>query len=156
MQIHWQCKHFDELSSHELYAIIKLRNEVFVVEQNCVFQDADGKDQYCYHLSGMVDDEIAAYARLVPSGISYPNIAIGRVITSPNYRRVGFGKALMAQAIDECYRLFGKQPIKIGAQLYLKDFYQSFGFEQTSEMYLEDDIPHIEMLLEPGLKDFID
>lgn len=156
MQIQWQCKHFDELTSHELYAIIKLRNEVFVVEQNCVFQDADGKDQYCYHLSGLAANEIAAYARLVPAGISYPYISIGRVITSPPYRRTGFGKALMVQAINECYRLLGKQPIKVGAQLYLRDFYQSFGFVQTSEMYLEDDIPHIEMLLEPGLRDLVD
>lgn len=148
----WVCKPFDELNSHELYAIIKLRNEVFVVEQNCVFQDADDKDRYCHHLCGLVGNELAAYARLVPAGISYPYISIGRVVTSPVHRKAGIGRALMTQAINECYRLFGKQTIKIGAQLYLKDFYQSFGFRQTGGMYLEDDIPHIEMLLEPGFQ----
>lgn len=148
--ITWQCKHFNELNLHDLYAIIKLRNEVFVVEQNCVFQDADDKDIYCYHLSGTVsNNELAAYARLVPAGISFPYISIGRVVTSPACRNQGLGRALMTQAIDECYWLFGKQSIKIGGQLYLKNFYQSFGFKQTSEMYLEDNIPHIEMLLEP-------
>jgi ElaA protein len=150
--ISWRCKHFSELTAFELYQIIKLRNEVFVVEQNCVFQDADDKDQQCYHLAGMVENTLVAYARLVPAAISYPYISIGRVITSPVHRRAGFGKALMTQAINECYRLFGKQTIKIGAQLYLKDFYQSFGFQQASKMYLEDDIPHIEMLLEPGFE----
>ncbi|GEO09360.1 GNAT family N-acetyltransferase [Segetibacter aerophilus] len=146
--ITWVCKFFDELSPHELYAIIKLRNEVFVVEQNCVFQDADNKDQQCYHLSGTINNELVAYARLVPGGVSYPQISIGRVITSPAHRKTGFGKSLMTKAIEECDRLFGKQPIQIGAQLYLKGFYQSFGFKQISDMYLEDDIPHIEMLRE--------
>ena len=149
LPITWVCQPFDELTVHELYAIIKLRNEVFVVEQNCVFQDADDKDQFCFHLSGLtINNKLAAYARLVPAGVSYSYISIGRVITSPGHRKEGFGKALMRQAINECYRLFGKQPIKIGGQLYLKDFYESFGFKQTSKMYLEDDIPHIEMVLE--------
>lgn len=151
MQIEWVCKFFNELTVHELYAIIKLRNEVFVVEQNCVFQDADNKDQFSHHLMGWVDGKLAAYARLVPAGISYSQASIGRVITSPLYRREGFGKALMLQAIEECYRLFGKQELKIGGQLYLQKFYESFGFTQTSDMYLEDDIPHIEMMLSPAL-----
>jgi ElaA protein len=141
----WMCKPFENLSVHELYAIIKLRNEVFVVEQNCVFQDADYKDQQCYHLSGTVNNELVAYARLVPAGISYPYISIGRVITSPAHRKAGFGKFLMTKAIEECERLFGRQSIQIGAQLYLKAFYEAFGFTAISEMYLEDDIPHIEM-----------
>jgi ElaA protein len=140
------CKPFDGLDVHELYAIIKLRNEVFVVEQNCVFQDADNKDQQCYHLSGTINNELVAYARLVPAGVSFENISIGRVITSPAHRKSGFGKSLMTKAIEECNELFGEQSIQIGAQLYLKDFYQSFGFNQISDMYLEDDIPHIEML----------
>jgi ElaA protein len=151
--ITWVCKNFHELTPNELYAIIKLRNEVFVVEQNCVFQDADDKDQHCFHLTGIsANKAVAAYARLVPADISYPYISIGRVITSPAYRKSGFGKALMKRAIEQCYRLFGKQPIKIGAQLYLKHFYEGFGFVQTSEMYLEDEIPHIEMILEPGFE----
>jgi ElaA protein len=144
--IDWSCKTFDTLTPSELYAIIRLRNAVFVVEQHCVFQDADDKDQYCHHLAGVIGDDLAAYARIVPAGVSYPHISIGRVITAAAFRRAGLGKALMERAIHECQRLYGKQPIQIGAQQYLKDFYQSFGFQQTSNMYLEDDIPHIEML----------
>ena len=143
----WICKRFEELTPEELYAVIKLRNEVFVVEQNCVYQDADGKDVSCFHLLGYADNNLAAYARLVAAKTAFQEISIGRVVTSPAYRKVGAGRQLMHKAIEQCYELFGKQPIKIGAQLYLKKFYESFGFIQTSEMYLEDDIPHIEMLL---------
>ncbi len=141
----WTCKHFNDLLPQELYEIIKLRNEVFVVEQNCVFQDADGKDVDCYHLMGRCG-ELAAYARLVPAGVIYALPSIGRVVTSPKYRTMGAGKQLLVKAIDECYQLFGRQSIEIGAQLYLKKFYESFGFVQTGDMYLEDDIPHIHML----------
>jgi ElaA protein len=147
----WVCKPFNQLTVHELYSIIRLRNEVFVVEQNCVFQDADDKDQHCYHLFGLIENNIAAYARIVPAGVSYNFVSIGRVITSLAHRKEGLGKVLMGKAINECYSLYGKQAIKLGGQLYLKNFYESFGFKQTSEMYLEDDIPHIEMLLEQGL-----
>ena len=142
----WHCKPFDELSNHELYAILRLRNEVFVVEQNCPYQDADDKDQKSFHLMGFIGDDLAAYVRLLPPGISYKEPSIGRVVTSPKYRRSGAGKALMKKAIEECNRLFGVHPIKIGAQLYLKKFYGDLGFSQTSETYLEDDIEHIEML----------
>ena len=147
-QINWTCKFFDDLFPHELYIIIKLRNEVFIVEQKCVFQDADDKDLKCYHLIGFTRNELAAYARLVPAGVSYKNISIGRIVTSPQYRSMGAGKALMKEAINRCNLLYGEQTIKIGAQLYLKHFYESFGFRQSSEMYLEDDIPHIQMLME--------
>jgi ElaA protein len=146
----WVCKHFNELTVHELYAIIKLRNEVFVVEQNCVFQDADDKDQHCYHLSGLINNELVAYSRLVPAGVSYSYISIGRVSTSPRRRNEGFGRALMIESIRGCKMLFGKHPIKIGAQQYLKNFYESLGFKQAGEMYMEDGIPHIAMLLENG------
>ncbi len=144
----WKCKAFDELSSHELYAVIRLRNEVFVVEQNCIFQDADNKDQRSFHLMGWDDNHLAAYARIVPKGVSYPYISIGRVVTSPASRTTGVGKALMNQAIEYCNRLFGAQPIKIGAQVYLKKFYGSFGFLPIGEEYDEDGIPHIEMIRE--------
>lgn len=146
--VFWKCKRFDELSPHELYSIIRLRNEVFVVEQNCVFQDADDKDQRCYHLVGYSENKLAAYARLVPAGITFPQISIGRVITSANVRRSGLGKELMAQAIEYAYRLFGKQPIQIGAQLYLRNFYASFGFVQVGEVYDEDGIDHVHMVKE--------
>ncbi len=146
--ITWKCKTFVTLTNFELYDIIRLRNEVFVVEQKCIFQDADNKDQQCFHLMGNIDGELAAYARLVPAGISYNYISIGRVVTSPLFRNAGVGKALMQQAIEHCSRLFNEQTIKIGAQLYLKKFYESFGFKQTGEVYDEDGIDHIYMLKE--------
>src|SRR5690348_7580671 len=113
MHIHWILKNFDELSPHQLYAILQLRNEVFVVEQNCVFQDADDKDQDSYHLMGFADNKLVAYTRLVPPGIIYPEVSIGRVVTSPAVRRSGAGRELMKKSIDSCYKLFGEAPIKI-------------------------------------------
>ncbi len=103
----WKCKPFIELNSHELYAILHLRNEVFVVEQNCVYQDADNKDQKSFHLMGWVNEDLAAYVRLLPKGISYNYVSIGRVVTSPKYRNSGIGKALMKKAIDQCNTHFG-------------------------------------------------
>ena len=146
MQIQWLLKKFEELTPYQLYAVLQLRNEVFVVEQNCVFQDADDKDQQSYHLMGFDNDKLVAYTRLVPAGIAYKEASIGRVVTSPAVRRRGAGRQLMQQSIDTVYKLYGKTPIKIGAQLYLKKFYESFGFEQISEVYLEDGIEHIYML----------
>lgn len=145
MQLQWIEKKFEDLSPYQLYAILQLRNEVFVVEQNCVFQDADDKDQDSHHLMGFLNNKLAAYTRLVPPGVIYAEMSIGRVITSGTVRRMGAGKELMKQSIDYCYRLFGKGPIKIGAQLYLKNFYGSFGFQQISKVYLEDGIEHIYM-----------
>src|SRR5688572_20167744 len=146
MQIQWVLKKFDDLSPHELYAILQLRNEVFVVEQNCVFQDADGKDACSWHLMGFDGDLLAAYTRLVPAGAIYEQPSIGRVVTSPKARGKGSGKELMTTSINKLYELFGVHPIKIGAQLYLKKFYQSLGFEQVSDIYLEDGIEHIYMI----------
>jgi len=146
MSINWKCKSFGELSVHELYTILQLRTEVFVVEQNCVFQDMDNKDQSSYHICGWQHDQLIAYTRLVPAGVSYKEASIGRVITAPSARRTGAGKELMQYSIKKLYELWGKQSIKLGAQLYLKKFYESFGFEQTSDIYIEDGIPHIEMM----------
>ena len=146
MQIQWVLKKFDELTPHQLYAILQLRNEVFVVEQNCVFQDADDKDQNAYHLMGFHENKLVAYTRLVPPGIIYEQASIGRVVTSHLVRGTGAGKESMKQSIDAANDLFGKQPIKIGAQLYLKKFYTSLGFEPVSEVYLEDGIEHIYMI----------
>lgn len=146
MQIEWLLKKFQELTPYQLYAILQLRNEVFVVEQNCVFQDADDKDQNSYHLMGFSDNKLVAYTRLVPPGEIYEHPSIGRVVTSPSARRSGAGKELMQQSIDAVYKLFGFQSIKIGAQFYLKKFYESFGFEQNSGSYLEDGIEHIYMI----------
>ncbi len=150
MTLDWQTKSFDTLTLAELYALLQLRSEVFVVEQTCAFQDIDGHDQTASHLLGRTDTgELVAYARLFAAGQSYNQVSIGRVVTSPRYRRFGLGRELLRQAIGQCEAQFGAQPIKIGAQLYLKNFYESFGFVQQGEGYLEDGIPHIYML-RPG------
>ena len=143
----WICKAFDELTAAELYAILRLRSEVFVVEQNCVFLDMDDKDQYCYHLMGWRGDVLAGYSRIVPAGISYVEASVGRIVTSPVLRGHGIGRELILQSVHILYTLYGKQPIRIGAQYYLLKFYESFGFVQKGEIYLEDGIEHIEMLL---------
>ena len=148
--ITWTCKHFDDLSTRELYAIIRLRNEVFVVEQNCVFQDADNKDFYGWHLMGWQNQELVAYTRLFPKGVSYNYASIGRVVTSASVRGSGAGRVLMLESIKKLQEIWGKQPIQIGAQLYLRKFYESLGFQQISPVYLEDGIEHIEMLLTPA------
>lgn len=147
MNIDWQYKQFGELSPHELYAILQLRNEVFVVEQNCVFQDADNKDAASYHVMGWNGEKLLAYSRLVPAGISYSEPSIGRVVTSPVARSLGLGKNLMKRSIDILHATWGKTDIKIGAQLYLERFYNSLGFQRTSDIYMEDGIEHIEMTL---------
>lgn len=144
----WTCKKMDELTTLELYLILKLRSEVFVVEQNCVYLDADGKDAAAYHLCGWLNNELlVAYARLLPPGISYVEASIGRVVTSAAHRKYGYGKTLMQKAIELISDLFKISSIKIGAQQYLIKFYNSVGFTVTSEPYLEDGIPHVEMLL---------
>jgi len=146
MQIEWRLKTFNELTPGELYAILQLRIEVFVVEQNCPFQDADDKDQPSWHLMGYQGNKLVAYTRLVPAGVAYEQPSIGRVVTSPAVRGQGAGKLLMERSIGTLYELFGPTPIKIGAQLYLKRFYELLGFEQISDVYLEDGIEHIYML----------
>lgn len=147
--ITWVIKKFNELSPIELYAILRLRSEVFVVEQNCVFLDMDNKDQSSYHLMGWNNDELIAYTRIVPPGISYEQPSIGRVVTSPAARGGGTGKLLMEESIIQSKKHFGNLPIRIGAQLYLKKFYASLGFEQSSDIYDEDGIDHIEMIRQP-------
>ena len=145
MEIQWKIKSFDSLSANELYDILRLRSEIFVVEQNCVYLDPDGKDKLALHLFGEFEGKIVAYSRLFKPGISFGNASIGRVVVDANYRDRKWGHDLMREAIAEIKNHFGESKITIGAQLYLKKFYESHGFVQTSEMYLEDDIPHIEM-----------
>ncbi|HEX4875466.1 MAG TPA: GNAT family N-acetyltransferase [Chitinophagaceae bacterium] len=144
--MNWKVKKFEELTPHEVYAILQLRSEVFVVEQNCVYQDTDNKDQYAWHLMGWQDERLMAYTRLIPAGISYTEPSIGRVVTSPSIRGTGAGRELMNRSIELCYSLFGRLPIRIGAQLYLKEFYSSLGFVATGDIYLEDGIEHVEMV----------
>jgi ElaA protein len=148
MNLIWQYKYFNDLSLRELYEIGRLRQEVFVLEQNCPYVDFDGKDYYCCHLMGLDEHgNLQAYARIVPEGISYPkDISIGRVVNSQAVRGTGAGKTLMLESIAVCEILWGKKPIRISAQTYLLRFYESLGFVSTGKEYLEDDIPHTEML----------
>lgn len=145
--ITWTCQPFNELSPASLYAVLQLRNEVFVVEQHCVFQDADNKDQSCFHFMGWQNNVLVAYTRLVPPGVAYEEPSIGRVVTAITVRGSGTGRLLMEQSITQCRKLFGNTAIRIGAQLYLKKFYASLGFVPTGGIYPEDGIEHIQMLL---------
>lgn len=145
MQIKWHLTSFETLSVLDLYDILRLRSEIFVVEQNCVYLDLDGKDKLAMHLFGKFDGKIVAYCRLFKPNITFENASIGRVVVDANYRDRKWGKELMQEAIATIKTHFGESKITIGAQLYLKKFYENQGFVQTSEMYLEDDIPHIEM-----------
>ncbi|MEI7964025.1 MAG: GNAT family N-acetyltransferase [Chitinophagaceae bacterium] len=147
MTLNWTCNAFSSLTPVSLYAIMQLRNEVFVVEQQCVYQDADDKDAVSWHLTGWDGNKLVAYARIIPPGISFETSSIGRVVTSPAYRKTGAGRALMQRAIEFAFNQFNTSSICIGAQLYLLHFYQSLGFTPCSEEFLEDGIPHIEMLL---------
>ncbi len=148
MKLNWIVKKFEALTPYELYNIMWLRNEVFVVEQNCVYQDADYKDQKGWHLMGLDEEgKLMAYVRLLPVGVSYESEpSIGRVVTNPLARGTGVGRQLMHIAIGQCKELFGEKNIKIGAQYYLLNFYSSLGFVQTSDIYLEDNIEHVEMI----------
>lgn len=145
MDIKWQIKPFEALTVNELYDILRLRSEIFVVEQNCVYLDLDGKDKLALHLFGEYEGRIVACSRLFKPGISFDNSSIGRVVVAINYRDKKWGHELMREAISGIKHHFGESQITIGAQLYLKKFYESHGFVQSSVMYLEDNIPHIEM-----------
>ena len=137
-----------ELSIDELYKIIQLRIAVFSVEQNCPYQDCDERDQVSYHLMGWRDGELIAYSRILPPGLSYKEPSIGRVVTAPSARGTGMGKELMKRSMEQTKLLFGDTGITISAQLYLKSFYESFGFAAIGEPYLEDHIDHIKMKAE--------
>jgi ElaA protein len=148
-QLEFQYYHFDELNTRDLYELLRLRQEVFVVEQDCPYLDADGKDYESYHLMGRDSSgHIQAYTRLVPKGISYENYAsIGRVVTSQAVRGQGLGKMLMHESLEAIRKLFPEEKVKISAQCYLIPFYESLGFQVIGEEYLEDNIPHIGMIL---------
>lgn len=147
MAIEWRCKKFDDLTPHELYAILRLRIEVFIVEQACLFQDADNKDQKAWHMMCWSQDQLLACTRLLPAFASFDEASVGRLATAPSARGLGLGRQIMERSITGCYRLFGETTIRIGGQLYLKKFYESLNFVQASPVYLEDGIEHIEMLL---------
>ena len=146
--IEWQCKTFTELTITELYEIMKIRSQVFVVEQNCVYLDADDKDALSHHLFTIQNGIVAAYARLLPPALSFKEASIGRVLSAPSQRRKGLGILLMHEAITRTLNLFKTNEIKIGAQLYLKSFYENLQFVKCSEQYDEDGIPHVEMIFQ--------
>ena len=145
MDLHWKIKRFEALSTSELYNVLQLRSEVFVVEQNCVYQDVDGKDQKALHLLGEDNGQTVAYARIFEPKDYFNEASIGRVVVKQSYREKKLGHILIREAIQAIKIHFNEAKITISAQLYLKHFYESHGFMQTSETYLEDDIPHIEM-----------
>lgn len=147
--ITWQCIPFSELSTSQLYQLLKLRVDVFVVEQTCPYPELDDKDHQAgvQHLMGFIEDELVACARLLPAGTTYDNVSIGRIATKQSARGNGLGHQLLTQSLQRCQQLWPDNTIDIGAQEHLKAFYQLHGFEQISEMYLEDDIPHIDMRL---------
>jgi len=154
----WMEKTFEELSTTELYALLHLRNEVFIVEQKCPYQDLDYADQAAVHVMGYdADNRLVAYTRIFGPGarihgMRHNMASIGRVLTAGSVRGKGMGRVLMERSIAVLEARFGKQPIQLSAQQHLKAFYESLGFRQTSDMYLEDDIPHIEMIRDMKLE----
>ncbi len=145
--IQWQRLTFAQLTTIQLYQLLKLRVDVFVVEQACPYPELDNKDllEHTYQLLGYRHGELIACARLLPPGVSYPNASIGRVATAQQHRGGGLGHQLMAQAVNHCLDLWPQSAIEIGAQAHLEHFYQQHGFVKTSESYLEDGIAHIDM-----------
>ena len=143
----WNWYHFDELSTRQLYQIIALRVEVFALEQNCVYQDLDDKDQQAWHLCLWEDGSLIAYLRLLAPGVKYKEPSIGRVITSLSHRGRGLGKLLMEAGIAGTLERFPGTGLRLSAQQHLQDFYKSLGFEPIGDIYFEDQIPHIEMYL---------
>jgi len=146
-ELSWTCSQFEELSTDQLYRILQLRAEVFVVEQNCVYQDVDGYDHQAFHISGQLENQLVCYSRLLPPGAKYTNASIGRVVTKNNIRGGGLGKVLMQKSISHCQQKWPVHGITISAQQYLESFYAALGFSTESEPYMEDNIPHIEMQL---------
>lgn len=146
MEHTFQVKGFEELSTRELYDIMHLRQEVFVVEQDAAYLDADYKDLPSKHIFAYEGGKLVAYARLLPKGVSYEEPSIGRVVTSPSVRRKGWGRPLMEKCVEELEKAYQTSACRISAQTYLVPFYGEFGFEVCSEEYLEDGLPHFEMI----------
>ena len=146
MELQFSFKAFAELNPFELYAYLKLRSEVFVVEQNCVYQDLDNKDQQSLHVFIHHHNQLVACARIVPAAIAYPEISIGRVIVAEPYRKQQLGHELMRYCIAQIQIHFGKQKIVLSAQAHLQDFYKKHNFVPEGATYLEDGIPHIHMI----------
>jgi len=143
-----EVKALEEINARDLYTILRLRSEIFVVEQDCVYEDIDGKDAKALHVIGRKEGEIIAYARIFRSGDYFKEEAgIGRVAVRRTQRKYGYGKDIMKTSIAAIETYFNESVIRVSAQLYLERFYHSLGFEQVAEGYLEDGIPHIGMVL---------
>lgn len=148
--LQWHWKSFSELSTHELYALLRLRAEVFVVEQACAYQDLDGRDPDCMHLLGWAGDRLVAYLRVVPPEASAFGLpSLGRVVSAGDCRGLGLGRAAVGLGVDYLRQNYPGQVVHISAQAHLKDFYAGFGFVSVGEGYLEDGIPHLGMELGP-------
>lgn len=143
-----EIREFNQLSLEELYQVLQLRSEVFVVEQNCVYQDLDGKDYMALHILGFENDLLVAYTRCFKPGDYFENASIGRVIVRDNFRKYGYGHQVMKASIKEIENRYNTYSIRISAQQYLKNFYETHGFKPSGEGYLEDGIPHIAMIRE--------
>ena len=144
-----QIKTFEELTINELYDLLQLRSEVFVVEQDCVYQDIDGKDQKALHILGFDNDILVAYTRCFAPGIYFPEAAIGRVVVRDSYRGKSYGHVIMKHSIQAIKEWYQTETIKLSAQTYLIAFYEAHGFQTIGEGYLEDGIPHIGMIKNP-------
>ena len=149
----WLCLPFEQLTTHQLYDLLKLRVDVFVVEQNCPYPELDDNDRQAgtHHLLGYQDDKLVAYLRLLPPGATYANTSIGRVLTAECMRGTGIGHELLQLGLAQAERLWPDQTIDIGAQSHLQSYYSRYGFEAISAEYLEDGIPHIDMRLRKGI-----
>ncbi|MFG6120558.1 GNAT family N-acetyltransferase [Thalassobacillus sp. B23F22_16] len=143
----WNQQSFQQLSNQKLYQILQLRVEVFVVEQECAYPELDGHDESSTHLWLESNNDIVAYCRLVPAGDKYPYISIGRVVVNPSYRSQGYARQLMDKAIEVIQTQGNATEIFLQGQEHLRHFYGSFGFEEISEVYMDDGIPHVDMLL---------
>ena len=146
--MNWKLKKFDELTNIELYKLLKERTLVFVVEQNCPYLEVDGKDPFSYHLFKEDNGEIVAYLRILPAGVTYQETSIGRVFVKKEYRGQGIAEELLKKGLDFIQNELIEKKVKIQAQDYLRKFYTSFGFQPISETYLEDNIPHVDMILQ--------
>jgi ElaA protein len=147
--LEWKCNQFYQLDIHQLYGLLKLRVDVFVVEQKCPYPELDDKDKHVEtrHLAGCDDSgNLITYARLLPPGLSYPDVSIGRFAVGASVRNQGIGTLLMERSLEEIDKIWPDCTIRISAQEHLSEFYNKFGFIEVSDSYLEDDIPHVEML----------
>ncbi|MGD6959459.1 GNAT family N-acetyltransferase [Rossellomorea aquimaris] len=146
--MNWKLKSFNELSTHELYGILLVRTQVFVVEQHCPYLEVDGKDLHSYHLYKEENGEVVAYSRLLPAGVSYEEASIGRVLVKDEYRGKGLASELVKRGLDFIHDELGERTVRIQAQEYLREFYGSYGFRAVTKTYLDDGIPHIDMILQ--------